>query len=60
VTEEPVDGFTVCYDGDLVVLILSSRYGTGDRYEFDHESALKIGKALVDFASPPASDHRSS
>jgi hypothetical protein len=47
--DEPVDGFTVCYDGDLVVLILSNRYGRGDRYEFEAKDALRIGKALVDF-----------
>jgi hypothetical protein len=45
--DEPIDGFTVELDGRFVVLILSNRYGTTDRYHFSHHDAQAIGKALV-------------
>jgi hypothetical protein len=47
----PVDGFSVEGHEDYVILILSSRYGTGDRYEFPRDDAHRIGQALIDCAA---------
>jgi hypothetical protein len=47
-TDGPVDGFTVSRVGDRVILILTSRYGTGEQYEFDPEDAYRIGDALIE------------
>ena len=53
----PIDGFTVERVGDMVVLILSNRYGEGEQYEFGLEDSRRIGEGLVFCASepPPAS-----
>ena len=48
--DSPVDGFTVESTPDAVVLILSNRYGQGDRFTFPREDAYTIGKALMDMA----------
>ena len=43
----PVDGYTVQVDGSSVSLILSDRYGEGEEYTLDPESASRIGHALI-------------
>jgi len=52
----PVDGFTIERVGDMVVLILSNRYGEGDQYEFNLEDSRRIGEGLVFCASQPPSE----
>lgn len=54
---EPVDGYTVERDGDEVILILVSRYGTGEEYHFTVGDAKTVGTALVEAAEDPEVVH---
>jgi hypothetical protein len=44
---DQVDGFTVQRIGEVVVIILSNRYGDSDQYELTVPDARKIGEALI-------------
>lgn len=47
---DPVDGYTVSTEAEVIVLILSDRYGRTDRYRFTAADAASLGEALLDHA----------
>ena len=47
---QPVDGFTVEFENDSVVFILSNRYGESDTYLFPVEDARVLGEALLEIS----------
>jgi hypothetical protein len=45
--DAPVDGFSVEHTPGLVTLILSNRYGEGERYTLNAIDAGKVGLAML-------------
>jgi hypothetical protein len=43
----PIDGFSVQRVDDVVIMVLSNRYGEAEEFRFNPEDARKIGEGLL-------------